>query len=114
MFVKKYNQLSIDSQQVQTAANVLNVTEFRLFELAYREWFGELCQEGEMESVYMLYWFTGLAPVWVRHYSRHVVTLCRQVGHDTPVSTSMPVMSAFQLVTLGCLAMSVLLLLKVI
>ncbi len=114
MFLKKYNQLSVDSQQVQAAANVLDVTEFRLFELAYRDWFGKLGQEGELEKLYMLYWFTGLAPSWVRHYSRQVMSLSRQMGHEVRSGTALPLSSAFHVLTLGCLAMSLLLLLTVI
>lgn len=114
MFLKKYNQLSIDSQQVQAAANVLDVTEFRLFELAYRDWFGTLGQEGELEKLYMLYWFTGLAPSWVRHYSRQVMSLSSQIGHEARSGTALPLRSTFHTITLGCLAMSLLLLLTVV
>jgi len=114
MFFRKYNQLSMDSRQVQAAATMLEVTEFRLFELAYREWFGCSGQERELESVYMLYWFTGRAPVWVRHFNRHILALSGEVGHEAQATAAISMPSFFNLVTLGCLLMSVLLLVTVI
>jgi len=113
MFVRKYRGLSVDSKRVQSAANVLHVTEFRLFELAYRDWFGTSCQEGELERIYMLYWFSGLSPAWVRHYCRHTLSVSRKPEPEVkPVTVH--VISTFQIVTLGCLAMSLLLLLTVV
>jgi hypothetical protein len=114
MFISKYKQLSADSQQVQAAADVLEVTEFRLFEMAYREWFGKSCQEGEMEKLYMMYWFTGMSPLWVRHYSRQVLSLGSAIGHSVSLPAAMTLPSAFQIVTLGCLLMSGLLLLTLL
>ena len=114
MFFNNYSELSVDSRQVVSAANVLNVTEFRLFELAYREWYGCVGKEVELEKLYALYWFTGLAPDWVRHYSRHVLTLCRQIGHEVQAVADEAPASKFKSVTLWCLGLSVLLLLAVI
>ena len=113
MFFNNYSELSVDSRQVVSAANVLNVTEFRLFELAYREWFGCTGKEVELEKLYALYWFTGLAPDWVRHYSRQVLTLCRQIGHEALVVEGPVGNAIFKSVTLWCLGLSVLLLLAV-
>ena len=114
MFFNNYKELSVDGRQVVGAANVLNVTEFRLFELAYRDWFGCSGLEGELEKVYALYWFTGLAPDWVRHYSRQVLALCRQIGHDAQVLEGPAADSVFKSVTLWCLGLSVLLFVVVV
>ena len=114
MFFKKYNQLSIDSQQVHAAAAMLEVTEFRLFELAYYDWFGCSGDEGELEKLYMLYWFTGLVPVWVRHFNRQILSLGGQIGHDVRPTSVMSAPSLFHLATLACLLISVLLLVTVV
>ena len=114
MFFSNYKELSVDCRQVLAATNVLNVTEFRLFELAYREWFGHAGVEVELEKVYALYWFTGLAPDWVRHYSRQVLALSQQLGHQVQVDDARTGNRVFQSVTLWCLAFSILLLLTVL
>ena len=113
MFFKHYKELSLDCRELLGAANVLNVTEFRLFELAYRDWFGRTGGEAELESLYALYWFTGVTPTWVRHYCRQILALSNQIGHEVqsiPVSRK----SAFESITLWCLGLSMVLLATVI
>ena len=114
MFFNNYRELSADARQVVDAASVLKVTEFRLFELAYLEWHGQYADESDLEKLYALYWFTGLAPDWVRHYSRQVLGLCRQIGHEVRAIQLPATHSAFNSVTLWCLGLSVLLLIAVI
>lgn len=114
MFFSNYKQLSVDCRQVLAATNVLNVTEFRLFELAYQEWFGCAGAEVELEKVYALYWFTGLAPDWVRHYSRQVLALSKQVGHHAQIYDERGGNSLFQSASLWCLGLSILLLLTIL
>ena len=58
----------------QTAA-LLDITEFRLFELAYRWWYGKPAPAGRIERVFVVYMFQDHIPFWLRHYLRHVQTL---------------------------------------
>lgn len=112
MFFNHYSELSADCQEVLGAAKVLDVTEFRLFEVAYQDWFGYSGAEGELEKIYAMYWFTGVVPSWVRHYCRQILTLSGQVGHEVQLVAGSR-STKFESVTLCCLALSVLLLLVV-
>ncbi len=73
-----------DAQQVEQAAAILNVSEFRLFELAYQDWFGVLAKENKLESAYMPYVVCGTVPCWLRHFSRKTLQLCDEAGLFLP------------------------------
>jgi len=72
--------LSQDQLDMQLALQVLNITEFRLFELAYKAWFGEVARESELESSYVPYLFAGILPCWVRQYIRNIRQLSSEAG----------------------------------
>ncbi len=57
------------------AASLLEVKEFVLFELAYRDWFGRRPRSEELEVHFTNYMFNEVIPTWVRRYSRKVVEL---------------------------------------
>lgn len=62
-----------DTLDVLTASSALEITEFRLFELAYERWFGEPPIEEKMEPIYIRYMFRANAPFWVRQFCREVM-----------------------------------------
>lgn len=62
-----------DTLDVLTASSALEITEFRLFELAYERWFGEPPMAEKLESIYTRYMFRANAPFWVRQYCREVM-----------------------------------------
>jgi hypothetical protein len=72
--------LSQDQQDMQLALQLLNTTEFRLFELAYKAWFGESAHESKLEHSYVPYLFTGILPCWVRQYIRNIRQLSCEAG----------------------------------
>ncbi len=82
----KANELAVidDAQQVEEAAAILDVSEFRLFELAYHDWFGEFAKENNLESAYMPYVVCGTVPCWLRHFSRQTLQLCDEAGLFLP------------------------------
>jgi len=57
------------------ASALLDVKEFTVFELAYKDWFGRHPQTELIENYFSRYMFNGAIPVWVRRYSRMVVEL---------------------------------------
>ncbi len=61
-----------DVQAVVYAAAVLQISEFEVFRLAYREWFGRPAENREMETCFHRYLATTLAPAWVRSFVRRV------------------------------------------
>jgi len=84
MFETKNVAVNDDAQRVEEAAAILNVSEFRLFELAYQDWFGVLAKDTNLESAYMPYVVCGTVPCWLRHFSRKTLQLCDEAGLFLP------------------------------
>jgi hypothetical protein len=58
---------------VSSAANILQVGEFQLLQLAYREWFGEDLPEAMVSQVFTAYMLRNEVPHWARHYARLIL-----------------------------------------
>lgn len=71
--VKIDPSLSEDSKLVLQAAAQLDISEFRLFELAYCHWYGRAQNRRSLEWDFEGYMFYGQVPHWVRHFSREVL-----------------------------------------
>lgn len=61
--------------EVAKAANLLQIGEFQLLQLAYLAWFGEEMPEAVNDNVFRAYMLRGEVPVWARHYARRVIDL---------------------------------------
>lgn len=57
------------------AANLIQVGEFQLIQLAYFEWFGEDMPEATGHSLFHAYMLHNQVPHWVRHYARRILAL---------------------------------------
>ena len=55
------------------AANLLQVGEFQLLQLAYREWFGADLPEALVSRLFTTYMLNNEVPHWARHYARAIV-----------------------------------------
>lgn len=67
-----------DAQAVVEASNLLAVSEFRLFEIAYLQWYGV---EGDAEAIerqFLPYMFQERVPHYVRAFTRKVLGLARE------------------------------------
>lgn len=64
-----------DVWQVLRTASLLSVGEFRVFEIAYQDWYGESGDEKLIESHFIPYMFNDLVPIWVRHFCKKVLKL---------------------------------------
>lgn len=60
---------------VLEASSLLGVGEFRLFEIAYEQWFGEKGEEKTVEKWFVPYMFANKVPTWVVMFARRVVAL---------------------------------------
>ena len=58
---------------VARAANILQVGEFQLLQLAYFEWHDEELPREECDAVFRLYMLKGEIPAWARHYARKII-----------------------------------------
>ena len=60
---------------VISAANMLQVGEFQLLQLAYREWFNEDLPEALVAQLFSAYMLRNEVPHWARHYARQIVEM---------------------------------------
>ena len=61
--------------QVARAANLLQVGEFQLLQLAYFAWHGEELPEALSDEIFRSYMLRDEVPAWARHYARRVLLL---------------------------------------
>lgn len=61
--------------EVAKAANLLQVGEFQLLQLAYLAWHGEEMPESENDAIFRFYMVHSQVPAWARHYARRVIVL---------------------------------------
>ncbi len=59
--------------QVARAANLLQIGEFQLLQLAYFEWHGREMTEAESDNIFHLYMIEGQVTPWARHYARQII-----------------------------------------
>ena len=67
-----------DRMIVSSAANILQVGEFQLLQLAYQEWFGEDLPEAMVTQVFTTYMLRNEVPHWARHYARLILMRAEQ------------------------------------
>ncbi len=60
---------------VVTAANLLQIGEFQLLQLAYYAWHGQEMPEAAKDTIFRSYMLRSQVPPWARHYARQVIEL---------------------------------------
>jgi hypothetical protein len=70
--------LHADVVSLLDASSVLEVTEFRFFELAFHDWHGRKADEALIEKHFAAYMFANRIPNWVRHFARKILKLDAQ------------------------------------
>jgi hypothetical protein len=68
--------------EVAKAANLLQIGEFQLLQLAYFEWHGREMQEGQCDDVFRAYMVQHRVPAWARSYARRIAHLAELGGLD--------------------------------
>ncbi|NQU55869.1 MAG: hypothetical protein HQ513_01450 [Rhodospirillales bacterium] len=58
---------------VAKAANILQVGEFQLLQLAYRDWHNRDLPEALISQLFSSYMLKGEVPHWARHYARNII-----------------------------------------
>ncbi len=77
MVLQKVLQTPIrpDAREVLDTSALLEISEYRVFQLAYRRWHGHDATNRALERIYIRYIFYEEVPLWVRHFTRHVLQL---------------------------------------
>lgn len=63
-----------NARLVHRAAEANGVSEYELFQLAYRAWYGSEPEEQRLEKIFVAYLFTGRMPAWVRDLAQRSAT----------------------------------------
>tara|TARA_B100000029_G_scaffold287277_1_gene280997 strand:- start:342 stop:836 length:495 start_codon:yes stop_codon:yes gene_type:complete len=61
--------------EILHAANLLQVGEFQLIQLAYKAWYNEDLPEDKINKVFSEYMITGIIPIWVTYYAQDILKL---------------------------------------
>ncbi len=57
------------------AANLIQIGEFQLIQLAYKAWYNEDLPEDKINKIFSEYMITGIIPIWVTHYAQDILKL---------------------------------------
>ena len=63
--------------EILNAANLLQVGEFQLIQLAYKVWYRENLPEDKINNIFSEYMVTGIIPIWVTFYATDILKLDR-------------------------------------
>ncbi len=61
-----------ECDEIARAANLLQIGEFQLLQLAYAEWYGEELPESSTDHLFADYMLRKQVPHWARHYARRI------------------------------------------
>jgi len=68
--------------EVAQAANLLQIGEFQLLQLAYKGWYAEEMPAPVSDAVFRAYMLRSEVPAWARHYARRVIELAARDDLD--------------------------------
>ena len=63
--------------EILSAANLLQIGEFQLIQLAYKVWYKEDLPEDKINKIFSEYMITGIIPIWVTYYAKDILKLDR-------------------------------------
>jgi hypothetical protein len=61
--------------EVARAANLLQIGEFQLLQLAYKSWHGQEMSDKVGDAIFRSYMLSSEVPVWARHFARRIIDL---------------------------------------
>ncbi len=67
-----------DLEGISRASQLLQISEFRFFNLAYAQWYGQSINEKGLEYIFANYMFEDIVPHWVRHFTRKIISMFEQ------------------------------------
>ena len=63
--------------EILHAANLLQIGEFQLIQLAYKVWYKEDLPEDKINKIFSEYMVTGIIPIWVTNYAQDILKLSK-------------------------------------
>ncbi len=68
----RYRQPISDADRLHIVADRLGISEFDLFQMAYKAWFTEECAISRIERHFVHYLYFSEVPFWMRHLLRRL------------------------------------------
>ena len=68
--------------EVIKAANLLQIGEFQLLQLAYHGWHGKELEGRLSDQIFRAYMVHSRVPIWARHYARQIIERAEQGALD--------------------------------
>jgi len=77
-FIHPEHEEDPEHSEISEAANILQVGEFQLLQLAYFDWHGQELSEKEQNRLFAAYMLDKQVTPWMRHYARKIIELNAQ------------------------------------
>ena len=61
--------------EILDAANLLQIGEFQLIQLAYKVWYKKDLPEEKINKIFGEYMVSGIIPIWVTYYARDIIKM---------------------------------------
>ena len=61
--------------EILHAANLLQIGEFQLIQLAYKDWYNKELPEDKISKIFSEYMVRGIIPIWVAYYAKDIIKL---------------------------------------
>ena len=61
--------------EILHAANLLQIGEFQLIQLAYKVWYEKNLPEDKINKIFEEYMIRGIIPIWVTYYAKDIIKL---------------------------------------
>ena len=61
--------------EILHAANLIQVGEFQLIQLAYKVWYKQDLPEEKINKIFSEYMITGIIPIWVTYYAKDIIKM---------------------------------------
>ena len=61
--------------EILNAANLLQIGEFQLIQLAYKVWYKQNLPEEKINKIFSYYMVSGIIPIWVTYYARDIMKM---------------------------------------
>ena len=61
--------------EIIQAANLIQIGEFQLIQLAYKTWYKVDLPENKINHIFNEYMITGIIPIWVTYYAQDIIKL---------------------------------------
>ena len=61
--------------EILNAANLLQIGEFQLLQLAYKVWYRKELSEDKVDRIFSEYMFDGIIPIWATYYAKDIIKL---------------------------------------